>query len=178
MDNLSFWGLFLIITGIALLARVLFNFDFPLFRVLAGVFLILLGVKIMLGNSQVWPFKTAENEIFFRSAEIGSDGELQDDYQVVFSHASFDLSGIKAAGKTKRLKISTVFSSTTVYLPAGVPLHINVDAVFAGVKMPGRFTPVFGRGTYTSDGFDPGIPHLNIEVSVVFGNVVLMYESP
>ncbi len=177
VDNLSFWGIILILTGVALLIRVIFNIEFPVLRILAGSFLVLLGIKIMAGSSLVWPIKTADNEFFFRSETIDVSPFPADEYQLVFSRTTFDLSEIKHPDQIKDLKINSVFSGCTVYLPVDLPVNIRVDAVFAGVKMPARNTPLFGSGRYRSDDYDPEGPGLDIRVNVVFGSAVLIYRQ-
>ncbi len=175
IDNISFWGIFLIITGIALLVREIFNIEFPVFKVMAGLFFVLLGLRIMLGNSLIWPIKTIDNEVFFRTLNVDSPVDMHSEYQLVFSKTIFDLSQMDLPENRIDLKINNIFSGNTVYLPSGIPVNIRVDAVFAGVKMPGRNTPVFGRGSYSSENFDADLPHLNINVNIVFGNVVFMF---
>jgi len=176
IDNLSFWGVFLIFAGVALLVRVLFNIEFPVLRILAGLFFILLGLSIMLGNPLKWPVKTSDNEIIFRSGTI-DHADIQDDqYQIIFSETTFDLAGMKHPEFRQELKLNIVFSGCTVYLPDGLPVSIKVDAVFAGVKMPARNSPLFGRGSYISDDYDADGPCLDISVNVVFGSITLMYR--
>lgn len=175
MDNISFWGLFLTLSGITLFIRVVFNLEFPLLRILAGLFFILLGVKIILGPASIWPFKRADNEIIFTRQRIGITGDLPEGFKLAFASATFDLNEMKYPEKTTDMKIDNIFSGCTVYLSRDVPVRLTVDAVFAGVKMPGRNTPVFGRGSYESDDLDPGKPHINIMVNAVFGNVTFMY---
>ncbi len=177
MDNISFWGIFLILLGMALLVRVLLNIDLPVLRILGGLLLILLGVRIIVGGFDIWPFKTSDNEIFFRSEIIDDSIELADEYNLVFSQTTFELGKLDLKEKRKELKINNIFSGCIVYLPENVPVNIIVEAVFAGVKMPTRNTPVFGRGAFRSDEFDPHQPHIDIRVNVVFGSVTLMYEK-
>jgi predicted membrane protein len=175
MDNISFWGLFLTFSGIALIIRVVFDFEFPLLRILAGLFFILLGVKIILGPGGIWPFKQADNEIIFTRQKIDVTGDLPERFKLAFARATFDLDEMQYPEKVTDMKIDNIFSGCTVYLSREVPVRLRVDAVFAGVKMPGRNTPVFGRGSYESDDLDPGKPHINIRVNAVFGNVTFMY---
>jgi predicted membrane protein len=174
--NLAFWGIFLLLIGFALLARVILNLEFPVLKVIIGLFLILTGIRIMVGDFRLWPLRTADNEIFFRSAKIIPGRDMQPGYQVVFSQAAFDLSRIDPGEAGKRISMNSVFSGSTIYLPPGQPVIIQVDAVFSSVKMPGRNTPVLGRGHYKSENFDPENPHLSINVNIVFGSVVLMYR--
>ncbi len=176
MDNVFFWGILIILTGVTLLVRVILNVDFPVLRIIAGSFLILLGIMIISGSSGVWPLKTAENELFFKSSLVKGTDQLSPEYHLVFSHTVFDLTGFDLPDKEKNLKINNIFSGSTVLMDPDLPVNIEVDAMFAGVKMPGRNTPLFGRGVYTSDGFDPEGPHLNISVNIVFGNIVFMHK--
>jgi hypothetical protein len=175
IDNFAFWGIFLILSGIALLIRVLFNLEIPVLKVVAGLFFILTGLSIIFGkNNAIWPFKSGENEIIFKTEKINAASGLLPRYNVLFSRTDFDLENIALGEAGRKLTINTVFSGSTLYISSEIPVTINVDAVFAGVKMPGRYSPVFGRGTYTSENFNPGIPHLSIEVNIVFGNVVFI----
>lgn len=174
MDNLSFWGIFLMFTGIFLLARVILNFNLPLFKILAGMFFVLLGLKIMFGSFSLWPVVAGENEVFFKSVEIDASCELLNNYQLVFAQSVFDLTEMEIPGEITGLTITSVFSGSTVYLPAGFPVKINSEGVFARVQMPGWNLPLFGKGTYRSDDYDPDMPHLDVQVNVVFGNVVFM----
>jgi predicted membrane protein len=176
MDNFAFWGIFLIIIGFTLLIRVIFNIEFPVFKVLAGLFFVLLGIKIIFGNFNLWPLKTGDNEFIFTSARIESN-ELHRSYHLIFSEGTFSLGNLRLGGKKRELNINSVFSGSTVHLPPDVPVNINVEAVFASVKMPGRNSPVIGRGNYSSEGFDPGLPHLDITVSIVFGSIVLIADN-
>jgi hypothetical protein len=166
----------LILIGFALLAKVILNIDFPVLKVIIGLFLVLAGIKIMFGDFRLWPLKRAGNEILFRSGKIIPGRDIKPEYQLVFSQATFDLSRLEPAEAMMELSLNSVFSNSTVHLPSGQPVAIRVDAVFASVKMPGRNTPVLGRGHYVSENFDPEAPHLSINVNIVFGSIVLMYE--
>jgi hypothetical protein len=176
IDNFAFWGIFLIMIGFVLLIRVIFNIEFPVLKILTGLFVVLLGLKIMFGNFNLWPLKTGDNEFIFTSAKIESS-ELQRSYQLVFSEGTFSLGDLRITGEKRKLKINSVFSGSTVYLPPDAPVNINVDAVFASVKMPGVNSPVIGRGNYSTEGFDPDLPHLDIVINIVFGSIVLVTDN-
>ncbi len=176
MDNLVFWGIIIVISGAVLLARVIFNLEFPAIRIIAGLFLILAGIMMLLGDGLPWPFKKAENEIFFRSQTIRSGDEPLPDLQIAFSTVVLHIDRVEQPESREEISINNLFSGSTIYLPCDVPLSITVDAVFAGVKMPGTNTPLFGRGMFTSDNFDPDRPHLAIRANCVFGSVTFMYR--
>jgi hypothetical protein len=176
MDNFYFTGIFLIIACIALVVRMMFKGDFPLMKILAGVFFILAGVKIFSGNFSTGPENTGNNEVLIGSYDSGNSGKLPGDHQVVFSRTDFDLADMEFPEEKTDFSLNIVFSGSTVYLPPGIPVNIRVEAVFAGVKMPGRNSPLIGRGTYRSENFDPELPHLNIRVNALFGNIVFMHK--
>ncbi len=177
MDNLVFWGVFFLLSGLTLLARVIFVIEIPVFRTLVGVFLILSGLKLLIGNSLPWPVKTAENEIFFRSETIHASKKPPAALQIAFSTVVLYLDRLEQPSAKEGVRINNLFSGSTIYLPCGIPVSITVDAVFAGVKMPDTNTPLFGRGSFTSDDFDPDIPHLAIDANCVFGSITFMYKQ-
>ncbi len=159
-----------------MLARILFNLDFSMAKILSGIFFILLGIKVLTSNSFIWPISTSPDEIFFRSVEIDASGELPDKYQLVFSRPVIDLTEMQIE-EMQKLSLNNVFSGTTVFLPSDMLVKIEVDAVFAGVKLPGINLPFFGSGEYMSEDFDPRAPYLYIRVNAVFGNVVFLQKQ-
>ncbi len=177
IDNLAFWGIFLALCGGVLLARVIFNLRFPVLRTLAGLLLILTGIRLLSGNPMPWPVKSAENEIFFRTETIRAGDTVPRDLHIVFSNAVVNLENMSWLTAQKEMRINNLFSGSTIYLPEGIPVSVTVDAIFAGVKMPGINTPVFGRGRFMSDDFEPDKPHLLISANSVFGSVTFTYGN-
>ena len=178
INNFSFWGIFLTFIVVSLLIRVILNINFSLPKVLAGLFFVLLGIKIIFGGGTLWPFKTTDNVILFTSDTICVKNEFENIYQLAFSNAVFNLyPGSGNVNEKTKLRINSVFSGCTVYLPVEFPLIVKVEGVFAGVKLPQRNLPLFGKGSYSTAGLDPEKPHLDITVNVVFGSVTMMYSK-
>ena len=46
-----FWGAFLLLLGIALIIKVVFQVEFPVFKVVVGIFLVLIGLKVLFGRT-------------------------------------------------------------------------------------------------------------------------------
>ena len=174
MGILYFLGIFILVSCLLLLIRAVSGIGFPVLKIIALTFFIVLALMVIQVKYSPWPGSSGNNEIFFRSLDVDPSGKLPDAYQLFFSRITFDLDGMEQPGQITDLTINNFFSGNTVYLPSDIPVSIQVDAVFAGVKMPGRNSPMFGRGTYRSEDFDPGKPHMNINASVVFGNIVFM----
>lgn len=165
-----FWGAFLLLLGIALIIKVVFNVDFPVFKVVAGIFLILLGIKMLFGRF-MWPshhFEPGEtifNERTYHSPESGKE------YSVIFGKGVYDFTDVDPGENGYHVKISTVFGGSQIIISREMPVRITADAVFAGAELPDGNTAVFGSAVYQSDSWSPGTPALEIKVDVVFGGV-------
>lgn len=165
-----FWGAFLVIIGIALVIKVVFNLDFPVFKVLIGLFFIFLGLKLLFGrvlipHGHVGPHETIFNERVYERPE--SDKE----YSVVFGKGTYDFTDVDLSKGDFHAKISTVFGGTVILVNRDMPVRIDADAVFAGAELPGGNTAVFGSTSYMSDSYREGAAALRVKVDVVFGGV-------
>jgi hypothetical protein len=164
-----FWGAFLLLLGIALVIKVVFNVDFPVFKVVVGIFLILLGIRLLFGRV-MWPSHhhfDAEDTIFnertYDSPEAGKE------YTVLFGKGVYDFTGVDLSEGNFRVKISTVFGGSQIIISREMPVRIKADAVFAGAELPDGNTAVFGSAVYQSDSWSPDTAGLDIKVDVVFG---------
>ena len=88
-----FWGAFLLLLGVALIVKVVFNVDFPVFKVLIGIFLVLLGLKVIFGKFLVSPqhFKAEEtvfSERVYDNPESGKEYTLSADASLLCGHES------------------------------------------------------------------------------------------
>jgi predicted membrane protein len=170
-----FWGAFLLLLGIALIIKVVFQIDFPVFKVLVGIFLILLGFKVLFGRFVVPshhfdPEETIFNERVYNEPEPGKE------YTVLFGKGVYDYTDVDLSKGSFRSKISTVFGGCQVIIPRDVPVRIKADAVFAGAELPDGNTAVFGSSEYMSDNWSAGTPGIDIKVDVVFGGVQVILK--
>ena len=165
-----FWGAFLLILGIALIIKVVFNFDFPVFKVLLGIFLVLLGIKVLFGkvlmpSHHFEPEDTIFDERVYDSPEDGKE------YTVLFAKGVYDFTNVDLEQGSFRVKVSTVFGGTQIIIPADKPVRIEADAVFAGAELPDGNNAVFGSTIYESESWSPDTASIDIKVDVVFGGV-------
>jgi predicted membrane protein len=174
MDAGFFWGLFLVLAGVVLLARIVFNIDFPLFKVLVGLFFILIGIRILFGKSFMETLGSKENEVIFSDQSLHLTDISKKEYNVIFGKSDVDLTDLNRENLPARMKINTVFGSTTLYVPEDLPLIIYSDAVFSNAKLPGGNSSVFGRTSYKSPGIEKDTPYLEIKFDVVFGSVAVL----
>ena len=165
-----FWGAFLLILGVALIIKVVFNIDFPVFKVLVGIFFVLLGIKILFGRFGVSHHHFEPEETIF-SERVYDDMDSGKEYTVVFGSGKYDFTTVDLSKGSFRTKISTVFGGSQIIIPRDKPVRIKADAVFAGAEMPDGNTAVFGSTLYESDSWSPDSAHIDIKIDVVFGGV-------
>ncbi len=165
-----FWGAFLLLLGIALIIKVVFNVDFPVFKVLVGIFLILLGIKVLFGKVLIPSHHFDPEETVF-SERVYDNPESGKEYTVLFAKGVYDFTNVNLDKGNFHAKISTVFGGTQIIIPRDKPVKITADAVFAGAELPGGNTAVFGNSVYESDDWSPDTSSINIKVDVVFGGV-------
>jgi predicted membrane protein len=165
-----FWGAFLLLLGIALIIKVVFQVDFPVFKVLVGIFLILLGIKVLFGRFII-PSHHFEPEETIFSERTYDDPESGKEYTVLFAKGVYDFTNVDLSKGSFHTKISTVFGGTQIIVPRDVPVKITADAVFAGAELPDGNTAVFGSSVYESESWTRDSASINIKVDVVFGGV-------
>ena len=165
-----FWGAFLLLLGIALIIKVVFQVDFPVFKVLVGIFLILLGIKVLFGRFIIPSHHFEPEETIFNERTY-DDPESGKEYTVLFAKGVYDFTNVDLSKGSFHTKISTVFGGTQIIIPRDLPVKITADAVFAGAELPDGNTAVFGSSVYQSESWTPDTASLNIKADVVFGGV-------
>jgi predicted membrane protein len=173
MGSSLFWGIILIIIGLSLVVKVVFNIDFPIFKIVVAFIFIYIGLKIMLGGnfrSFHDQYRTKNDVVFgesrFNKADHGTE------YNVIFSKGNFDFRDIelKPEGPTI-VHINTVFGGSQVIIRRDMPVRIKIDAAFAGAHLPNGNNASFGSTIYSSDSLDTSKPYLEIDADIVFGGL-------
>ncbi|MCK4748148.1 MAG: hypothetical protein KAT15_13960 [Bacteroidales bacterium] len=165
-----FWGAFLLLLGIALIIKVVFNVDFPVFKVLVGIFFVLLGIKILFGRFMISPHHFEPEETIFNE-RVYDNPESGKEYTVLFAKGVYDFTNVDLSEGNFEAKLSTVFGGSQIIIPRDKPVRIKADAVFAGAELPDGNTAVFGSAVYESDSWSADTASINIKVDVVFGGV-------
>ncbi len=176
MGAAIFWGSLLIIIGLALVIKVVFNVDFPIFKIIIAFLLIYLGLRILFGSFGMFQFKTGPNEVLFTERTYNNPYDYKE-YNVVFGKGVFNFTNVDLSEGTKDVKIGTVFGATNIHINQDMPVKIQADAVFAGAELPDGNTAVFGTSIYTSESFNPDSAHLFIKLDAVFGGVQVIKEQ-
>lgn len=168
-----FWGALLLVLGIALIIKVVFNVDFPVIKILIGAFFIILGLKILFGRVLIPEGKIGPHDTIFTEREYNNP-ESGKEYSVVFGKGVYDFTKVDLSDGDFDAKVSTVFGGSVIKIDDSMPVRIDADAVFAGAELPDGNTAVFGSSHYTSDSYNRDSSALNIKVDVVFGGVQIV----
>lgn len=161
-----FWGLVIVLAGLAIILNVVFNVRIPFFRILAGLVLIYIGLSLVIGMRV--RVRTEKTTVFDdRTMEVTKAGE----YNVIFSRGVIDLTGIALKPGRNKVHASVVFGSGTLVVDPAVPTKLHVSAAFAGARMPDGNTISFGDYNWKSDSLSDTIPYLDIEATAVFGGL-------
>lgn len=166
-----FWGVLLILLGISMILKVLFNITIPIFRIAFALLLIYLGVKILLGHS----IERRKNTVFFNDSKIEYT-ESSDEYNVLFGKGVIDLSNVSLEKKIVEVKVNTVFAEGTIKINPALPTKILVNSAFAGARMPDGNVISFGNYTYKTKSFKENENYLKIETNVVFGSLKVVEQ--
>ena len=165
-----FWGAFLLLLGVALIIKVVFNVDFPVFKVLVGIFLVLLGLKVLFGRT-IFAERHFDAEDTVFSERVYDNPKSGKEYTVLFGKGVYDFTNVDLEQGNFRAKVSTVFGGTQIIVPADKPVRVTADAVFAGAELPDGNNAVFGTSVYESESWRPDTTSIEIKVDVVFGGV-------
>ncbi|MGC8803613.1 MAG: hypothetical protein ACP5PS_07580 [Bacteroidales bacterium] len=174
MGTGAFWGILLIIIGLSIIIKIVFNIDFPIFKILIAFFFIYLGLRILIGNT-FRPFHADKNEhtvIFGERVFLRPEPGME--YNVVFGKALFDWQHYRPDSTNNQhidVKINTVFGSSEMLLPPDMPVRIDASAAFGEARMPNGNTATFGNTSYVADSAEANANgQLNIRADVVFGS--------
>ena len=164
-----FWGLILIVIGLSIIFKVIF--DISIFRIVIAVVFILIGIKILIGKPVLKAsISDDENVVIFGERTYKTLPLNGTEYNTVFGKTIYDFREVTSLEDLHtRLTFNTVFGSTEVILPDSIPVKIKTDAVFSGAVMPNGNTIAFGTSKYTSTDTMSSSQLLEIEAHVVFG---------
>lgn len=171
-----FIGILIILLGLGIIINVVFHVHIPVFKILVGLFLIYIGLKIIFGNWLSFPVchwhsgDAVFNHRTYR--DLSSDSS---EYNAVFGKAVVDLRDIELKEKITRVKVTAIFGGAEVILDKKMPVRIKAETVFGGVQLPENVAGAFGLASYQSQNFDENKNYLLIEGSSVFGGIHIHY---
>lgn len=170
MGSALFWGLLLIILGLSFIFRIVFNIDFPLFKILIAFVFIFLGLRMLFGSFGVMNFNTGDKDVIF-GERIYSNFSDHDEYSVIFGKGVYDFREFNLDETTKKIKINTVFGGSEIKIPRELPVKVSIDGAFSGADLPNGGSAIFGSTTWKSESYDSSKPYLHLKIDVVFGGI-------
>ena len=173
MGGSFFWGVLLVIIGISMIIKVVFDVDIPIFRLIFAFIFIFIGIKVLTGNFNVHPDSKRPNDVIFGNSTFSYKDTLPNEQNIIFGRGYIDLRQIDSASLPSEIEINTVFGSGEVIIRKDMQVRIKIDAVFSGATLPNNNTSAFGSTYYESPDFDKGKPFLYVKISVVFGNIII-----
>jgi predicted membrane protein len=170
-----FWGMLLIIIGLAAIFRILF--DVNLFGVFFSFFLIFAGISMLIGRPWLFLKNMNDRNTFFEEKAVTLQPRDHEEFNVVFGRSVYDLRTIQFPDNEPiRIKINTVFGNSLIIINKNTPVKIKSDAVFAGASMPDGNSVAFGSIQYKTESFGVALNHLIIDAPVVFGALLVREE--
>jgi predicted membrane protein len=173
-----FIGVFFLLFGLSIILKTLFKIDLPVFRFLAALFFIYLGVRMLFGDYgwqvKAEPFKDRHSAVFSEGEFKWTPGESRQSFSVVFGDGKLDLTQASGA---EPVEVHTVFGNMDVYLDPEKLTQVRANSVFGEVSMPDGQSVSFGSlQTRTPD--HPGEPKLKVHAHCVFGGIRFHNRAP
>jgi predicted membrane protein len=168
-----FWGLVLILIGLAIIFRVVF--DVNLLRIIIAVLIILFGIRILAGKNWMPERAKKEHDTLFSDRNYKEIPKNDTEYNVMFGRSVYDFTGQDSTllGPVK-VKINVVFGAAIIKINPDMPVKVKSEAVFGGSRMPDGNTVAFGSIHYATRSYSENSPYLYIEPNVVFGGIEIV----
>lgn len=183
-----FWGLLLLSLGLLMLVQYIFKLDLPLLKILFGISLVYLGIKMVFssfGREDVFrEMKTVstDSEAIFSDSEFQyqkSDGESKNSkFTTAFGSSTLDLTDVKPGDKHEPISIQNAFGRTVIKTNPESPLDIKSGLAFGTIEIRGRSQSFFGESQVQVPAKENGkttekTEPLKIEINSAFGQVIV-----
>jgi predicted membrane protein len=163
-----FWGLFFIVIGVWFMVRRYVPVQIPILRVVFAVLFVWIGIRILIAGPEI----REKNTVVFSEARLEAQADdSRDDYNVIFSTATIDLTQLAPAGSTIRKTVNIVFGSGILRINPNVPVRIELATAFGSVQTPDGRSIVFGDKEYRTPAYKDGGDAVVIKASAVFGSL-------
>lgn len=170
------WGIIIIFIGLSIIIKVVFNVNFPILKILIGLFFIYLGLKIIFDIPNLGSFGKSGNNVMFGERRINHLSGNNNNFNVMFGKTTLDLRDIELKYRVTKVELNTIFGGSEIILNKNTPVKIKLDAAFGGANLPDRNIGGFGTSIYTSDNLNENENYLYIKGSVIFGGLDIMFK--
>ena len=165
-----FWGLFFVVIGVWIMVRRYVPVNIPLGRVIFALVFVYLGVRILISGPQI----RERNTIVFSDTHMDWTTDTHgNDYNIIFSRGTVDLTGLTPAGGSVYKEVNVVFGTGTLKINPAVPMQIDMTGVFGTVRSPNGSSVSFRDTVYSTPAYRAGADAVRIKATAVFGTLYI-----
>ena len=165
-----FWGVFLVALGVWIMVRRYVPVNIPIVRIIFAVVFVYVGVRILITGPGMGI--RDRNTIVFSDTHMNwSSSSRGNDYNIIFSNGSVDLSDLTASGGNVYKEVNVVFGSGTLRINPAVPMEIDMTGVFGTIRSPNGNSTSFRDTRYTTPAYKAGEAAVRIKATAVFGTL-------
>jgi hypothetical protein len=157
-------GIILLIVGFVLLLANFLGIKVNFFRLFPGIALLILGIVILFGQLG------GRDELIFDSKKIDLSEPFREK-NIIFAEGIMDLNDLKYSGASEKIKLNIIFGSGRLILNPDIPSVVHASSVFGNASLPGQSVTFIGSTEYRMGEIQPGMPYLDIEANVIFGQL-------
>ena len=163
-------GVVVVLLGLMLLFRNVFNLNIPVFTIFISAALIIAGVLMIRGSFLP---KWEGRHVQFGESHFTFDPE-QKQYIVQFGEGSLNLKGYRPDSNIA-VSVECSFGKFRIIADREVPMMITGKASFGELRGPDMRKASFGDYTYMSPDYNPSQPGFTIIANVSFGEMEVFY---
>lgn len=177
-----FWGVAIIVVGLCVLVGAIFGINIPVFKILLGLFLVYMGIKVIFGAflldfSLSAEKRSSDHEAVFAKSQFSyPNSKSAKEYVTVFGTSRLDLTNTVDIQGVE-LETVTVFGESEILVKKATPLRIESNTVFAKSELPGKNISAFGQFHYSTPGLKESEPALKLKVTSVFGSTKIVEQE-
>lgn len=174
----------IIIFGLLLLLKNLFNWNISIFRIFVGVAIVVIGISLLTGGWN-W-FKSgfgnnAQSNTYYEGApasqsETVSFGQRHytatqsGKFSYIFANGSIDLTNLPEE-QVHRIELDSVFSNVNVYVKPGMSVAVQGSSAFGRIQLPN------GNAVFFGDISQSSTSGITLVASAVFGSVNIVVRN-
>lgn len=161
-----FWGTILVLIGLSIILKVVFDINIPVVRILFACLLIFWGVKLIMGISFK---KERSSTVVFSEENVKYDKEKKE-YNTIFGKATIDLSDMTGQDTLSKTAINVIFGSADILINDARPVRIKASSAFGAINFPDETVISFGDRIYKTSAYKENQAYTEVELNVVFGS--------
>lgn len=161
-----FYGILLIILGLLILARYVFQVKIPIFIVSTAIIIFIVGVSLFFHR----PEPGSNRDIVFSNKTIQVTNPAEE-CNFAFSGGTIDLSMASPQYQGQKIKINSLLSCGTIKINPGTPAIIRINSVLLVTQTPDNSSVYLGRYNYKTASFKENSNYLDIEIKNIFSKL-------